>query len=331
MANILVTGGAGYIGAHACKALAAAGHGPITFDNLSRGHASAVKWGPLEVGDICDGARLAEVLGAYQPEAVMHFAAFAYVDESVARPELYYRNNVGGALTLLAAMRDAGVERLVFSSTCATYGQPDRLPIVEDCPQAPINPYGASKLMVERVLEDFAAAYGLRSVALRYFNAAGADPEGEIGEDHDPEPHLVPLVLDAAAGGGAVTVHGTDYETPDGSCIRDYVHVTDIAEAHLLALQVLGRPGFRAYNLGSGQGASVLEVIETARRVAGRSIDVVLGPRRPGDPAALLADASRAARELDWRPRHGLEDMIRTAWSWRQARSERKVRATCAG
>ena len=331
MANILVTGGAGYIGAHACKALAAAGHTPVAYDSLVRGHAHSVKWGPLEIGDITDGARLGQVLRTHRPEAVMHFAAFAYVGESVARPEIYYRNNLGGALVLLDAMREEGVARLVFSSTCATYGEPAQTPIGEDCPQSPINPYGASKLMVERVLADHAAAYGLAAVALRYFNAAGADPEGDVGEDHDPEPHLIPLVLEAAAGGGAVTVHGTDYATPDGSCVRDYIHVSDIAEAHLAALRTLGPPGLRAYNLGGGQGASVLEVIETARRVTGRPIAITLGPRRPGDPAALLANPGRAARELGWRPRFGLEDMIRTAWAWRQSRAEAKHEVPCAG
>jgi UDP-arabinose 4-epimerase len=331
MTNILVTGGAGYIGSHACKALAAAGHTPVTFDNLSRGHASAVKWGALEIGDITDGARLAEVIRTYRPEAVMHFAAFAYVGESVAHPELYYRNNFAGALVLLEAMRQEGVKRLVFSSTCATYGQPAELPIGEDCPQVPINPYGASKLMVERMLSDFASAYGFASIALRYFNAAGADPDGEIGEDHDPEPHLIPLVLQAARGEGSVTVHGDDYETPDGSCIRDYVHVSDIAAAHVSALGALAEPGFRAFNLGGGKGASVQEVIGTARKVTGRPIAVAVGPRRPGDPAALLADASRAARELGWRPTLGLEDMIATAWAWGQGRAEARDAAACAG
>jgi UDP-arabinose 4-epimerase len=331
MANILVTGGAGYIGSHACKALAAAGLTPVTYDNLARGHAAAVKWGPLEIGDISDAARLAEVIRAYRPKAVMHFAALAYVGESVAQPELYYRNNLGGVLSLIEAMREKGVDRLVFSSTCATYGEPAELPISEDCPQAPISPYGASKLMVERVLQDFAAAYGLSAIALRYFNAAGADPDGEIGEDHDPEPHLIPLVLEAASNGCKVTVNGGDYDTPDGSCIRDYLHVSDIASAHLAALQALGEFGFQAYNLGRGDGASVLDVIEMARKVTGRPIAVATGPRRPGDPAALLADPSRAIRDLGWAPRLDLEDMVRTAWAWRQGRNEQIADAACAG
>ena len=319
MATVLVTGGAGYIGSHACKALAAAGHTPVTYDNLIHGHEWAVKWGPLERGDVLDAARLGEVFRAHRPAAVMHFAALAYVGESVIDPAKYYRNNVTGTLTLLDAMRAAGVDRMVFSSTCATYGTPKTLPIDEDAPQSPINPYGATKLMIERVLADYAAAYGLKSGALRYFNAAGADPDGEIGEDHQPETHLIPLVLEAAAGGAPIIVLGDDYDTPDGTCIRDYVHVSDIADAHVLALDRLERGSLRAaYNLGAGVGVSVAEVIRAAVEVTGRTIAVEIGARRPGDPAALLADPALAMTDLGWMPkRKGIAPMIETAWSWR--------------
>jgi UDP-arabinose 4-epimerase len=323
---VLVTGGAGYIGSHACKALAATGCRPIAYDNLVHGHERAVKWGPLEVGDILDAKRLDEVIVRYSPSAVMHFAAFAYVGESVGDPAKYYRNNVSGTVTLLDAMRLRGVDRIVFSSTCATYGVPDRTPIVEDATQRPINPYGASKLMVERILADYGVAYGLKSIALRYFNAAGADPEGEIGEDHDPETHLIPLVLDAARGARPhVMIFGDDYDTPDGTCVRDYVHVSDLAEAHVRALSAIaGLSGHRAYNLGVGHGISVAEIIEAARRVTRCEIPVVIGDRRPGDPATLFADATRAKAELGWRTLNSdLEKMIATAWRWRTSRDSR--------
>jgi UDP-arabinose 4-epimerase len=322
MSTVLVTGGAGYIGSHACKALAKAGYTPVVYDNLVYGHEWAVKWGPLERGDILDGERLAEVIAAHRPTAVMHFAAFAYVGESVTNPAKYYRNNVQGTLTLLDAMRQAGLERLVFSSSCATYGVPATTPIREDAPQAPINPYGASKLMVERILADCRTAYGLASVALRYFNAAGADPEGEIGEAHDPESHLIPLALDVAAGDRPhVVINGDDYATPDGTCIRDYVHVSDIAEAHVLALAALeaGCALQPAYNLGGGAALSVAEVIGAASLAAGRNIPVVVGPRRPGDPPVLTADAARAIADLGWRPAYPkIEDIIAHAWAWRR-------------
>lgn len=319
MSVILVTGGAGYIGSHACKALAKAGYTPVAYDNLVYGHEWAVKWGPFEQGDILDGARLGEVIGKYHPVAVMHFAAFAYVGESVSDPGKYYRNNVVGTLSLLDAMRAHGVDQIVFSSSCATYGIPETVPISEDAPQRPISPYGASKLMVEQILSDYGAAYGLKSVALRYFNAAGADPDCETGEDHNPETHLIPLVLDAAAGrGDGVTILGDDYDTPDGTCIRDYVHVTDIADAHLLALKGLAGGALRrAYNLGTGAGISVSEVIEAACRVTQRNIPVKRGPRRSGDPAALWADATRIRNEMGWSPRHSsMDELIKTAWSW---------------
>lgn len=322
--TVLVTGGAGYIGAHACKALAGAGYRPVVYDNLIYGHEGAVKWGPFEKGDILDGARLAGVIGRHKPFAVMHFAAFAYVGESVTDPAKYYRNNVVGTLSLLDAMRAYGVDRIVFSSTCATYGIPDTMPISEDTPQKPINPYGASKLMIEQVLSDYGDAYGLKSMALRYFNAAGADAQGEIGECHDPETHLIPLVLDAASGARPhVTILGDDYPTPDGTCIRDYVHVTDIAEAHVRALDQLGKGTLRrACNLGTGSGSSVAEVIAAAEKVTGRSIPVVRGPRRPGDPAQLLADARLSNRELGWTARHSsLEHILETAWRWHQRKA----------
>jgi UDP-arabinose 4-epimerase len=318
---VLVTGGAGYIGAHACKALAAAGYEPVTYDNLVYGHQRAVKWGPLEKGDILDGERLGNVIRRYKPSAVMHFAAFAYVGESVADPAKYYRNNVVGTLSLLEAMRNGGIDRIVFSSSCATYGVPKTVPISEDTPQNPINPYGATKLMIERVLADYGDAYGLKSIALRYFNAAGADEDGEVGEAHDPETHLIPLVLDAACGKRPnITIMGDDYATPDGTCVRDYVHVTDIAEAHVNALKKLGDDGLvRACNLGTGNGFSVAEVIAAAERVTGCKIPVVHGARRAGDPAALLADARLSAQVLGWTAtRSSLDHILETAWRWHQ-------------
>jgi UDP-arabinose 4-epimerase len=319
--TVLVTGGAGYIGSHACKALAGAGHLPIAFDNLISGHAWAVKWGPLECGDILDRADLDRTIAKYRPNAVMHFAAFACVGESVADPGKYYRNNVAGSLTLLETMRDHNINELVFSSTCATYGIPETLPIREDAPQRPVNPYGASKLMIERMLRDFGAAHGFRSIALRYFNAAGADPDNEIGEEHDPETHLIPLVLDAASGRRKnVTVLGSNYETPDGTCIRDYVHVSDLAAAHVKALEALGGGAASgAYNLGNGNGFSVREVIKIATHVTGLDIPTVIGARRSGDPAVLVSDASRARDELGWQPQvTDLARIIGTAWAWHQ-------------
>lgn len=321
MKHVLVTGGAGYIGSHACKALAANGYLPVSFDNLVYGHESAVRWGPLVRGDILDRAALEAAITAWQPIAIMHFAAFAYVGESVENPGKYYRNNVAGSLNLLEAMRDHGIDKLIFSSSCATYGVPGSAPIAEGHPQQPINPYGFSKLMIEQMLRDFDVAHGLRSISLRYFNAAGADPDGETGEAHDPETHLIPLVLDAAAGTRPeIVIYGDDYDTPDGTCVRDYVHVVDLAAAHVLALGAL-EAGCKttAYNLGNGHGFSVKEVIDTARAVTGVAIPVRTGARRSGDPARLVGDARKIERELDWTARYvDLKNMIETAWRWHQ-------------
>lgn len=320
--TVLVVGGAGYIGSHCCKALSQAGYLPVTYDNLVYGHEWAVKWGPFERGDMLDRARLDQVLNAYQPSAILHFAAFAYVGESVTDPGKYYRNNVVGSLTLLEAARDRGIFRFVFSSTCATYGVPNTVPIHEDMPQRPVNPYGASKLMVERMLADFGAAHGLRSVALRYFNAAGADPDGEIGEEHDPETHLLPLALDAASGRRPnLTIFGEDHETTDGTCVRDYIHVADLADAHVQALRRLeANSPSDVFNLGLGRGFSVREVVEVVARVTGRPLPVVVGAPRIGDPPILICDASKARSLLGWRPKfEGLEEIVRTAWDWRQS------------
>ena len=318
---ILVTGGAGYVGAHACKALAARGYAPVVYDNLSLGHRAAVRWGPLEVGDLADRARLDAVIARYRPAAVMHFAAFSCVGESVADPGKYYRNNVAGTLSLLEAMRDHGVEALVFSSTAAIYGTPSAVPISEDAPKAPINPYGQSKSTAEAMIADFAAAHGLSSAVLRYFNAAGADPDGEIGECHQPETHLIPLALRAITGEASpLTVFGDDYATPDGTCIRDYVHVSDLAVAHVLALeQVLAGPVSMIMNLGIGHGFSVREVIAAVEQVTGRSVPRNLGDRRDGDPPILVAKVDKAFELLKWQPKHvSLEYIIQTAWTWHQ-------------
>jgi UDP-arabinose 4-epimerase len=326
---VLVTGGAGYIGSHVCKALAHAGYLPVAYDSLVHGHRWAVRWGPLEEGDVADGARLDEVMRRYRPTAVMHFAAFIAAGESVVEPEKYYRNNVGGLLGLLAGMRRAEVARIVFSSTAAIFGTPQRIPIDEEHPKSPINPYGTSKLTCELVLRDYAAAYGIQSIALRYFNAAGADPDGEIGEAHDPETHLIPIVLEAAAGlRPDVAVFGGNYETRDGTCMRDYIHVADLADAHLLAMRRLDTaPAMESYNLGNGQGFTVHEVIEAARRVTGRRIPASVQDPRPGDPAILLADPRRAIRELGWRPRYGaLETQMLHAWRWLDGRPRQAAR-----
>lgn len=318
---ILVTGGAGYIGSHVCKALARQGYQPIAVDNLVYGHQWAVKWGPLEEGNIADTNFLVPVFEKYKPIAVMHFAAFAYVGESVVEPAKYYLNNVSGTLALLEACRSFGIEKFVFSSTCATYGVPKVIPINEEQAQLPVNPYGSSKLMIERILRDYDQAYGLRSVSLRYFNAAGADPDGDIGEQHDPETHLIPLVLDAAAGiRPHITVFGDNYPTSDGTCIRDYIHVTDLADAHIKALGYLVADGqTAALNLGTGSGHSVRQVIDTTERITGRKVPILIGERRQGDPPALVADASLASVVLGWKPTHSvLDEIVETAWAWHQ-------------
>lgn len=321
--NILITGGAGYVGSHACKALAAKGYLPVTYDNLSRGNRWAVKWGPLEEGDIADAPRLRATIEKYKPAALMHFAAYAYVGESVEKPLLYYGNNVVGTAELLATALDFPPIPVVFSSTCASYGMPSRLPISESHPQSPVNPYGHSKMFVERMLADLHVAYGLPWVALRYFNAAGADPDGEIGEAHDPETHLIPLVLAAARTGAAVRIFGADYDTPDGTCIRDYVHVSDLAEAHVRALEhLLDKGDSCALNLANTRGYSVREVITTAESVCGVGIRSENARRRPGDPPVLIGDASCASTMLGWRPtRSDLEIQIRDAWNWMTKRN----------
>jgi UDP-arabinose 4-epimerase len=321
---VLVTGGAGYIGSHACKALAGAGYLPVTLDNLAYGHHWAVKWGPFEHGDLADKDLIEAVLRRHQIEAVLHFAAFAYVGESMTAPAKYFRNNVINALTLLEAVQAQGVRHLVFSSTCATYGEPEIVPIDETQPQRPVNPYGESKLFIERALHWHGTAYGLGHVALRYFNAAGADPEGEIGEDHDPETHLIPLAIEAALGRGpALRVFGTDYPTPDGTAIRDYVHVTDLAAAHVAALDHLRRGGgATALNLGTGNGHSVREVVAAVERATGHEVPFEEAPRRPGDPPALVAAPARARQVLGWQPLHSdLDTIVTTAARWHAARA----------
>lgn len=316
-----MTGGAGYIGSHACKALAQAGYEVVVYDNLIAGHREAVKWGTLVEGDITDLAAVRRALREHRINAVMHFAAFLDVGESVREPVKYYRNNVGGALTVLEAMALEGVSLFVFSSTCATYGEPRETPIPETHPQQPINSYGDSKLAIERALPHFERAHGIRWIALRYFNAAGADPDGEIGEDHAPEIHLIPRAIDAATGGAGLTVFGDDYPTPDGTCLRDYIHVADLADAHVKALQrIAGGGASNAYNLGTGTPQSVRAVIDAVERVTGKSVPWTLGPRRPGDPAALYAAPGKARSELGWSPRHAdLDAIVRTAWAWHQA------------
>jgi UDP-glucose-4-epimerase GalE len=317
--SVLVTGGAGYIGSHACKLLARVGYRPIVLDNLSRGHREAVRWGPMVEADIGDRERVAATLDRYRVAAVMHFAAYAYVGESVSDPAMYYRNNLFGTLSLLEAMREAGTDKIVFSSTCATYGIPEIVPIRETAPQLPVNPYGETKLAIERALRWYGEAYGLRWVSLRYFNAAGADPDGEIGELHEPETHLIPLVLEAALGQRPqIEVYGTDYPTPDGTAIRDYIHVEDLAEAHLRALEhLLSRGDSVALNLGTGCGHSVRQVIRTAAAISCREIPYQDSARRPGDPPALVADPELAAKCLGWRARcSDLETIVRTALAW---------------
>jgi UDP-glucose-4-epimerase GalE len=320
--TVLVTGGAGYIGSHAAKALAAAGYRVVVFDNLTAGHRDAVRFGPLVEGDITDIEAVRRALRDHQAWAVMHFAAYLDVGESVREPSKYYRNNVTGALTVLEAMALERVRLFVFSSTCATYGEPVETPITESHPQKPINSYGESKLAVERALPHFERAYDLRSVALRYFNAAGADPDGELGEDHAPEIHLIPRAIEAATGGRGLQVFGNDYPTPDGTCLRDYIHVSDLADAHVKALEAVAETGrSRVYNLGTGRPHSVKEVIAAVERVTGRRVPWTLAPRRDGDPAVLYAAAHNAQTELRWTPRFmDIESIVSTAWNWHRRR-----------
>jgi UDP-arabinose 4-epimerase len=325
---VLVTGGAGYVGSHACKALATAGYQPVVFDNLSQGHRWAVRWGPLEMGDIGDPQALRQAMRRNRCHAVLHFAGHAYVGESMTAPAKYFRTNAAGSLNVLEAAADLGIEAVVLSSSCATYGIPAHLPIAEQQPQLPSNPYGESKLQMERMAAWFGTVFGLRWMALRYFNAAGADPDGEIGEDHQPEPHLIPRVIAAAMDGLPFAIHGTDYPTPDGSAVRDFVHVSDLARAHVLALHHLLNGGDSgALNLGSGKGHSVRAVIETAERITGRRVSVRPGMRRPGDPPALVANPARARQVLGWTPECSqLPAIVETAWRWQRDQSRRHQR-----
>lgn len=322
MKRVLVTGGAGYIGSHACKVLKQSGYEPVTYDNLSTGWREAVKFGPFEQGDLGDRARLDEVFAKYEPVAIMHFAALSLVGEAMEKPGLYWRNNVAGSLTLIEACVAAGCKNFVFSSTCATYGEHDNVVLDEDTPQNPLNAYGASKRAIEDILRDFEAAHGLKSVIFRYFNVAGADPEAEVGEAHDPETHLIPVVLQAIDGQrDALTIHGTDYDTPDGTCIRDYVHVCDLVEAHVLGLKRLEEGGESSvFNLGTGDGFSVRDVIEAAAVVTNRQVPCSEGPRREGDATKLVSGSQKAMTELGWSTkRSNMRDMIEDAWRWHQS------------
>lgn len=318
MSRILVLGGAGYIGSHCCKALAEAGDEPVVYDNLSTGHEDFVRWGPILRGDICDAEALRSAIAEVQPDGIMHFAALALVGPSMSDPGSYWRVNVGGTLNLLEAMRDLNIPALVFSSTCAVYGEPRTVPIVETEKREPVNPYGATKLACERMMDDFGHAHGIRSMRLRYFNAAGADREHRIGERHEPETHLIPLIMDAALGRRPdVRVFGSDYDTPDGTALRDYVHVEDLAAAHLAAMRhLLAGGATEAVNLGTGRGASVAEIIRTVEDVSGMRVPSVAAPRRAGDPPALVADPSRARDLLGWRAERSLERTVSDAWEW---------------
>jgi UDP-glucose-4-epimerase GalE len=317
--KILVTGGAGYIGSHCCKELHNRGYEPVTIDNLVYGHAENVRWGPFYRGNIQDDRLLERVFSENHIGAVMHFAAYAYVGESMQDPRKYYTNNLCNTITLLEKVLENAVAGFIFSSSCATYGQPQKIPIDEDHPQRPINPYGRSKYMIEQILADYSTSYDLRFMSLRYFNAAGADPDGEIGEDHTPETHLIPLILDVAKGRREnLEVYGNDYDTADGSCVRDFIHVTDLADAHVSALEKLlsGAPS-ECLNLGTGDGFSVLRVIEQAEAITGKKIPYRFAGRRPGDPAVLIASNRKAATVLKWKPAFSdLPTIIQTAWNW---------------
>jgi UDP-glucose 4-epimerase len=323
--NVLVTGGAGYIGSHAAKLLHNNGYQPIVYDNLVYGHTEAVKWGPLIEGSTGDRERMDALFNQYHPVAVMHFAAYAYVGESVVSPEKYYRNNVADTINLLEVMLKHRVKKFIFSSSCATYGEPEKIPITEEEKLSPINPYGHTKLMVEQILDDYDKAHEFRSVCLRYFNAAGADPDSEIGEDHNPETHLIPLVLQTALGQReAVSVYGTDYPTEDGTCIRDYIHVTDLAQAHWNALEYLNQAKDKSLklNLGNGKGYSVKEVISMVKEVTGRDLNIQYTARRKGDPPCLVGSSEKAKKILSWKPEYNsLENIVETAWKWHLLKS----------
>ncbi|MCL2669256.1 MAG: UDP-glucose 4-epimerase GalE [Syntrophaceae bacterium] len=319
---VLVTGGAGYVGSHTCKVLASRGYLPVSLDNLVYGHPWAAQWGPLIQGDIKDSPVLDQILADYRPIAIIHFAAYAYVGESVEHPAKYYENNVGGSISLLEAMRRNGCKNIIFSSSCSTYGIPEQIPIPEDHPQRPINPYGRSKLMMEQIIKDYGNAYGIRYAILRYFNAAGGDPEGKIGESHDPETHLIPILLQTVLGRRECTeVYGTDYDTPDGTAIRDYIHVTDLGVAHVLALKHLAGLGQSlCLNLGTGRGCSVMEVLRAVEEVTGKRVAYRTMGRRPGDPPSLVADAAQAAAILGWKPDFtDIRAIVSTAWNWHRS------------
>ena len=324
MQCVLVTGGAGYIGSHTCKLLAQRGMQPVVLDNLVRGHRQSVRWGPFHQGDIAEAELVRDLVRDYDIRSLIHFAAFAYVGESMEQPQKYFDNNVVRGLSLLRAAMDAGVRHVVFSSTCAVYGIPEQVPITETQPTLPVNPYGETKLWIERALHWLGSCRDLRWMALRYFNAAGADPEGEIGEDHWPETHLIPRAIHAALGQiPHLEIYGTDYPTPDGTAIRDYIHVMDLAEAHVRALEHLQRGGeSMAVNLGTGEGASVRELVTALEAIAGKSVPLLAAPRRAGDPPVLVADPSRARRVLGWTPQQStLEQILQTAWQWHAARA----------
>ncbi len=327
MKKILVAGGAGYIGSHTCKALSKHGFIPVVYDNLVYGHKQSVKWGDFIHGDIHDINKLTQAIEKHQPLGVIHFAAYTYVGESVSDPGKYYINNVAGTINLLEAMRINGMDKIVFSSTCAVYGQPENIPITENEIKTPVNPYGKSKLMIEQILADYYNAYYTKSVSLRYFNASGADAECETGENHDPETHLIPIVLDNVIGKREkITVFGNDYDTKDGTCIRDYIHVQDLADAHVKALNLMLTDenfSYDCFNLGTGQGYSIMEIIKTVEKVTGKKVNYEIGERRPGDPPKLVANAKKVYEKLNWKPENSeLDNIIKTAWNWHKAMNE---------